>query len=338
MKKYIGLITAMLPLIASLPAGQAGAQIVMNGSFYMVMAGGTSANPTSLVLTNSAATAIKNNGTGWIVSENEFNQVDWPIGTNTGSYLVPFGYGNSDYLPVTCDITVAGTGSGKIKFATYHGATWDNSTYKPSDVTNMNNINLADYSKSTVDRFWIVDANTGYTTKPTPSMTFTYIRSGASEIAPPNYIQPDEADLIALRFNTTNDEWYDWTGSTGTDVVNGNTGSVMSGPVPVSGFYRSWSLFVDSNITTSVPVVSNLPNGGIIAYPNPSNGGLTVTGLKIGQVIELYNYLGQMLTSAEVDNETMNFDISTKANGMYLMRVQNKDGSLVAEKKIVKTQ
>ncbi len=85
MKKYIGLITGLLPLMAS-------AQIVMSGSYYVVMTGGTPLNPTSLVLTNPAPAGITNNGSGWIVSENEFNQVDWPVGTNTGTYVVPFGY------------------------------------------------------------------------------------------------------------------------------------------------------------------------------------------------------------------------------------------------------
>ena len=115
MKKYIGLITALLPLMAS-------AQLVMTGSYYVVMTGGTLANPTTMVLTDPATTAITNTSSSWIVSENEFNQVKWNIGTNTGSYAVPFGYSTTDYLPVTCDITTAGVGNGSIKFATYHGS------------------------------------------------------------------------------------------------------------------------------------------------------------------------------------------------------------------------
>ncbi len=327
MKKYIGLITAMLPIMVS-------AQLVMTGSYYVVMTGGTQANPTSLVLTNPATTGITNNGSGWIISENEFNQVKWNIGTGTGSYVVPFGYSTANYLPVTCNITTAGVGSGNIKFATYHGATWNNSTYEPSDVTNMADFLSPDYSISTVDRFWTLDAN-GYTTKPTPNITMTYQRSGASEIAVPNYIV--ETTLIAQRFNTSLSQWDDFYGATGTDVTNSNTGAVSSGAVTPAGFYRSWSLFNDSTEITSVPVV-NL-SSGITVYPNPGNGNFTVSGLKAGQVVQMYNYIGQLLTSNVADNSsTLQVNISSYANGIYLMRIQNRDGSAVTEKKIVKAQ
>lgn len=334
MKKNIGLLTALLPLMVSLPAGQAGAQLVMPNNTYIVMTGGSSVNPTSMVLTNPAPTGIVNSGTGWIISENEFNQMDWNIGANTGNYTVPFGYGTTDYLPVSCNITTAGTGSGSIKFATYHGATWDNFIYEPSDVTNMTDFNATNYSNNAVDRFWILDAQ-GYTTKPTPDITLSYIRSGASsEIAAPNYIV--EPDLIAQRFNSGNDEWYDWFGSTGTDITSSNTGTVMSGTVPASGFYRSWCLFTDSTLTTSVSPV-NSPSS-ILIYPNPTNGSFTVSGLAQGQILELYDYLGQLLSRSTVDQSNMRFDISTKANGLYLIRIQNKDGSSITEKKIVKTE
>lgn len=335
MKKYIGLLIAitvgMLPLIAS-------AQIVMTNNYYMVLSGGSSTTPTTLVLTNPAPSGITNTGTGWIVSENEFNQVDWNIGTNTGNYVVPFGYGTSDYLPVTCDITSAGTGSGSIKFATYHGSSWDNSTYEPSDVTNMKDFGAANYSNNAVDRFWILDAQ-GYTTKPTPDITFTYIRNGASsEIAAPNYII--EADLIAQRFNSTgsSDEWYDWLGAIHMDVTSGNTGTVTSGAVPPADFYRSWCLFNDSNLIQGVPEITNA-SSPVVIYPNPTNGSFAIAGLSAGWQIELYNYLGQKLSSLMTDNSAeIQFNIADKANGIYLVRILDRDGNLITQKKIVKAQ
>lgn len=326
MKKYIGLITALLPFMAS-------AQLVMTGSYYVVMTGGTIANPTSLVLTNGTSGGIVSPGSAWIVSENEFNQVDWPIGTNTGTYVVPFGYGSADYLPLTCNITTAGVGSGIIKFATYHGANYNNTAYEPSDVTNMTDFGAPDYSINAVDRFYILDA-TGYTTKPTPNITFSYIRSGASEIAVPNFIV--ENTLVAQRFNTTLSQWNDWMGTTGTDATTANTGTVSSGLVPNTGFFRSWCLFNDSAEITSVPVINI--SSSVTVYPNPGNGNFTVTGLSQGQVVELYDYLGQLLNSSLVNNSTtMRFDISNRANGLYLLRIKNADGSGVIEKKIVKT-
>jgi hypothetical protein len=335
MKKYIGLITVpitivLLPLIAS-------AQLVMNNNYYMVMNGGTPTNPTSIVLTNPAPAGITNNGTGWIVSENEFNQVDWNIGTNAGNYVVPFGYGTTDYLPVTCNITTAGAGAGTIRFATYHGSTWDNFNYRPSDVTTMSDFQVPDFSNNAVDRFWILDAK-NYTTNPTPNITFSYIRNGgSSEIAAPNYIV--EADLIAQRFDTTIDHWNDWFGATSLDITAGNTGTVTSGAIPPADFFRSWTLFTDSALISGVGVQQlNVPSSTVITFPNPTSGSFTVSGLTQGQVVELYDYLGQRLTSTLVDNATMHFDITAKANGVYFMRIENNDGSLETEKKIVKAQ
>jgi hypothetical protein len=331
MKRHIGFLIGLVPLFAS-------AQLVITNNYYIVLNGGTQANPTSLVLTNPATNAITNSANSWIVSEGEFNQVDWNIGTNTGTFTVPFGYGSTDYLPVTCKISGAGTGSGAIRFSTYHGASWDNSTYEPSDVTNMTDFGATDYSKNAVDRFWILDAQ-GYTTKPTSDITLTYIRSGASsEIAAPNYMV--EADFIAQRFNSSAGQWGDWLGATGMDVTSPNTGAVSSGNIPATDFYRSWSIFNDSNLMTSGTGVNELNTvaSKILTYPNPTNSSINISGLTKGQKIDLYDDLGQKLTSMLVDNFTMRIDMATKPNGIYLIRIENSDGSLVTEKKIVKTE
>ncbi len=116
----------------------------------------------------------------------------------------------------------------------------------------MTDFGAPDYSNNAVDRFWILDANTGYTTKPNVSNTFTYIRNGASEIAVPNFIV--ETTLLAQRYNSTLNKWDDILGATNTDVTAGNTGTVSSGPVAGAAFYRSWGLFNDSaEITHQLP-------------------------------------------------------------------------------------
>jgi len=330
MKKYIGLITGLLPLLTS-------AQLVMTGPYYMVMAGGTQSNPTSLVLTNSSTSGITTSGTSWIVSENEFNQVDWNIGTNTGAYVVPFGYSNTAYMPLTFNVGTAGTGNGVVKFATYHGSSWDNASYKPSDVTSMGDYGAADYSVNMIDRFWIVDANTGYSTKPGASLIFTYINSGgSSESATPNYIV--NAALIAQRFNSSSSKWDDFTGNLHSYGASGNTATVSSGPVTAADLYRSWTVANDSSLILGVPQVTG-GTSAISIYPNPTLGNISISGLERGQVIEMYDYLGQLLSRAVADNRaTMQLNISTQANGVYLLRIENSDGSLLAVKKIVKTQ
>ncbi len=327
MKKYIGFFLSLIPLIGP-------AQLVMTNNFYVVLDGGTKSSPTSLVLTNSSSSAITNSASSWIISENEFNQVDWNIGTSTGSYAVPFGYGTTDYIPVTCNITSAGTGNGTIKFSTYHGSSWDNSTYEPSDVNNMTDFGLTNYSRDIADRFWILDAGSTYTTKPTSDITFTYMRTGtSSDIANPNYIV--ESSLIAQRYNSSLNEWYDWNGLTGTVNISANTATINSGNVTPANFYRSWCLSNDSTILTGISSPVNSPS--IVLYPNPTSGSIIISGLAQGEVIELYDNIGQKISSETMRNTTSSLDLTSMANGIYLLRVKN-NGNTISQKKLVKVQ
>ena len=229
-------------------------RVVVN-STYIVLNGGTAATPVYVELNNPAPNAITdlNTSNGWIISESEFNMVKWDIGTNTGTYTVPFGYSTTDYIPLTYNIATAGAGAnGTVKFSTYHGSNWDNISYIPSDVTNMDGVNMTDNSANVVDRFWIIDADSGYITKPASNITFTYIRNGVpSEIAAPNTI--NEPTLIAERFNDTSNVWGDWLGVTGTDATSVNTGTVSTGSVSPSDLFRSWTLANDSSPLYSLP-------------------------------------------------------------------------------------
>jgi len=96
---------------------------------------------------------------------------------------------------------------------------------------------------------------------------------------------------------------------------------------------------------TCVTVLSNLGINNISnpaninIYPDPNTGNFTVAGVSQGQVIELYDYTGKKISSIAADNNSaMHFDISNKANGIYLVRIINRDGSIASENKIVKTQ
>lgn len=85
--------------------------------------------------------------------------------------------------------------------------------------------------------------------------------------------------------------------------------------------------------------IENINNASDInIYPDPNNGSFTITGVIAGQVIELYNDLGQKLSSSIAANNTMYFNISGKADGIYMVRILNKDGSLVKEQKLLKAQ
>ncbi len=246
MKRQIPILLLMLlPLFSG-----AQARLVLNGAF-VVMANGTAAKPVYLEVNNPASNAITRNS-GWIISESEFNMVKWDIGTNTGTYTLPFGYSILDYIPLTFNVITAGTpAAGTVKFSTYHTCADNWTCGPPSDVSQMDPTNVGlsspsatDDSYWVVDRFWIIDANTGYITKPSPNLTFTYIDLGlGTEVALPNIFA--ESDLLAQRFNSTNSTWGDYLGTTGTDIISLPTGTCKNDPaaaIAPADFFRSWTL------------------------------------------------------------------------------------------------
>ncbi len=221
-------------------SSNAQSRMVMNNNAYLVID-----NSAKLVINNSNPNAITTAGTGGnIISENENDKIKWMIGNTTGNYVVPFSTSTGTKIPFTQLITSAGAGGGHFLFSTYNGPNWNNTTYMPSDVTHMNNILTGlNNSAYVIDRFWIVDPQ-GYTTKPTSTMTFTYV--DAEHLAAGNTIT--EGNLAAQRFNSTSNVWGDYA-PTGT--VNAVTNTVSNVLVSPSNFFRSWTL---SQTTNPLPV------------------------------------------------------------------------------------
>ncbi|HTA26613.1 MAG TPA: hypothetical protein VK809_02410, partial [Bacteroidia bacterium] len=63
----------------------------------------------------------------------------------------------------------------------------------------------------------------------------------------------------------------------------------------------------------------------------------TVSGLTQGQILQMYDYAGNFINTVKVDRPTMRLNIAAQPNGMYLIRILAQDGTLVSQKKIVKT-
>jgi len=90
---------------------------------------------------------------------------------------------------------------------------------------------------------------------------------------------------------------------------------------------------------TSDAGIDNINNtSNVNIYPNPTSGNFMITGVSDGQVIELYNYLGQQLNTTIADKTTIHFDVSQRASGIYLIRILNTNGKVVTETKMIKTQ
>lgn len=232
MKKYLFLLT-LIPLI-----GFSQARLILNNNAYINIE-----NSAYVVIDNGAANAITTMGTGGnILSESETDRIRWNIGTNTGAHVIPWVSPAGNKMPLTVNITAAGVGAtGYIDFSTWKGGTWDNSTYVPSDVTNMYGVNgLMNNSAYVIDRFWVIN-HENYTTAPTVSLTFGY---DDTERSPAGNTIP-QGNMGAERFdNTANQEWMYWL-PLGTD--NYPTQTVTGVTADNTNFFQSWTLVDQAN-------------------------------------------------------------------------------------------
>lgn len=197
-------------------------------------------NSAKVVIENPATNAIDNSGFGGIMTENEFDQVVWRVGTTTGAYVLPWVSRTPiEQIPFTATITSAGVGSGVISFSTYPALPspdFDNFNYRPTDVTHMGSLFASgtNNSDNVIDRFWINDA-VGYTTKPTA--TFQFMFRDIEHTQTGNTIV--ESNLGAQRFNTPTGQWGDYLPQGTTNAATNTTSSV---PVSPANFFRSWTL------------------------------------------------------------------------------------------------
>jgi large repetitive protein len=126
---------------------------------------------------------------------------------------------------------------------------------------------------------------------------------------------------------------YKWSAGQTTDTIkNQCTGEWCCVVTDHNGCSQTTCVTIKD--ATGIDAINN--SSSLNIYPDPNNGFFTIDGLTEGQVIEVYNYLGQSISNTVANNETMHFDISTHSNGIYLVRILTREGILVTQKKIVK--
>jgi hypothetical protein len=146
-------------------------------------AGWLDINGKTLNITNSNLSGITRSS-GYIKSEKTaypYSSVTWTTSNSTGAYIFPFAKSSGEYIPFTCNITIAGTTGGTMSVATY-GTSADNKPY-PNGVLWVSQ-GKDDISQDVVDRFWIVTPS-GNTINPTATLTFRTITSEVGLILNP---------------------------------------------------------------------------------------------------------------------------------------------------------
>lgn len=98
---------------------------------------------------------------------------------------------------------------------------------------------------------------------------------------------------------------------------------------------------VTDTLIIDVPTGLEEPNeyGTWLVYPNPANDALTINFGEIslfnGYSLEIYNSVGQLVYSTNVVNQMEVFDVSTWADGTYLISVINDTGTEVETKTLI---
>ena len=220
-------------------------------------------NGAFLVLDESAPTAlITGPGGGNILSEAEDDRIRWNIGSNTGTYTIPWTNANSVKIPLVIDINSAGSGNGHFILSTHSDNdavdNWNNFDYRPSDVTHMNGFGLANNSPQAIDRFWRIE-HSGFSTAPQVTLSFAY--DDAERTATGNAIPA--ASLFAQRFSPPQDAWL--LPGLGTDQ---HPTLRVSNAVVSGDFFKSWTL---ANQLDPLPVefidfVAQTGYKGVVTY------------------------------------------------------------------------
>jgi gliding motility-associated-like protein len=190
-------------------------------------------NKNKLLLDNPDPGAISYTS-GCIKSESlpadGLGEIQWNIGSNTGTYAVPFGtgIGNNDHNLILKMNTTPSPATGSVIFATFPTDA-SNQPY-PSGITSLDTFQPKDLS----DRYWKIEPV--YTTKPDISINFKYSTADVDQTDNPKLV---EDNLKAIRYNDVSNEWTDMKM---TGICNVLNQTVNVDNITSDNFYTYWTL------------------------------------------------------------------------------------------------
>lgn len=203
--------------------------ILENGEFDLNPSG----TGYTAVIENGLSTGLLRNNSAYVRSETENAILQWKIDNNTGTYVFPFGYDDTRYVPFSANVTT-GVAGGSFLVSTWYTAA---NAAVPTGVTVCSALSDPDEQYAT-DRFYVITPTAGYTA----DITF-YYTTGSSSVELDGIA---EADLKAQRWNSASGLACKWEPPVGTVNTTGKY-------VQVDGV-SSFSPWVLSKGPTPLPV------------------------------------------------------------------------------------
>lgn len=218
------------------------------------------------------------------------------------------------------DGTTTSTMSGGTLPYTY---SWSNG----QTTSNASSLSAGTYTLTVTDKNGCTATASTLVTQPT---ALTVARDSVNQNGPCNGIAAVTAGGGTAPYT------YFWTtGGQSTDTIKGQCSGTYCCVVTDHNGCTSTTCITINNVTG----INNLnTNSGIEIYPNPSNGNFYISGLEYGMTADIYDYRGRKIHSQfTIDNSQLTINLSTQAAGIYLLRIIDKNGHLVSQKKLLKS-
>lgn len=296
-------------------------------------------NQNTLIVSNSNTTAISRTS-GFMMSENiaaPYGTIRWFINNSVGAHVYPFGVSSTQYIPLTLDVTSAGTrgvGSGYVPVSTYATQATNPPGEFPSGVSNLNGTTGG---ASVTDRYWNITLGSAEfaTTRPTSTVTFTALNTEKPTTwtaigEPPT--NPNE--LLTQRWNTA--AYWDPAQTSPAQTYTNDSpaaGTFQVGVPSLTNYSTSWSI-TDSSVPLPVELVSftaELRNGLVeIKWTTESeldNDFFTVQRTASGETFEAVTEVDGAGTIAQTRRYTAYDQQPLPGKWYYRLRQTDFDGS-----------
>jgi hypothetical protein len=89
-------------------------------------------------------------------------------------------------------------------------------------------------------------------------------------------------------------------------------------------------------MTMSITSINEVTDNNVQVYPNPAKDVINVVSDLNVKNITLVNYVGQMVYNQNVNGNSFQVNVSGLGTGMYVVRIETIDGSIITKRITVK--